>query len=99
MAVTLVAIQGPLVGQRFPISDQPLTLGRDSENAVVLTSPFASRFHAEVRPEGGGYVLHDLGSRNGTRVNSTRVTARQLHPGEQILIGREAFRFESDDLL
>ena len=64
---------------------------------MVLTSVKASRVHAEVRPEADGYVLHDLGSINGTLVNGKPVTAHQLRSGDQIAIGDETFRFESFD--
>lgn len=98
MAGTLVGIQGPLTGKRFPIGDRPLTLGRNGENDVVLAGALASRFHAEVRREAGGYVLHDRGSRNGTWVNGSLVTAHPLQPGEQIAIDEETFRFELDEV-
>lgn len=93
----LVGLQGPLMGKRFPIGKTPITFGRSEENVVVLTSTFASRNHAEVRGENGGYVLHDRGSRNGTRVNGNPVTIHKLQSGDQIIIGDETFRFETQE--
>jgi hypothetical protein len=94
MEATVVGLKGALAGKRFSICNQPLTFGRSPDNAVVINSMEASRFHAELRLEAGGYVLRDLRSSNGTWVNGRPVTAHQLQPGDEIVIGEEAFRFE-----
>lgn len=91
----VVGVQGPLQGKRITIGRQPITFGRGDENDVVLSSEKVSRVHAELRHEADGYVLHDRGSTNGTWVNGRLVTAHQLQPGDQIVIGDEAFRFET----
>jgi 2-polyprenyl-6-methoxyphenol hydroxylase-like FAD-dependent oxidoreductase len=93
----LVGLQGPLMGKRFPIGKAPVTFGRSEENVVVLTSAFASRNHAEVRQQNEGYVLEDRGSRNGTRVNGNPVKTHKLQSGDQIIIGDETFRFETQE--
>ncbi|MCK2220296.1 FHA domain-containing protein [Actinomadura sp. ATCC 31491] len=72
-----------------------MTFGRRSDSTVVIASGRASRAHAEVRPDGGRYVLHDLGSRNGTLVNGARVVTHVLRPGDVITIGDEVFGFET----
>jgi FHA domain len=95
MEATLVGVQGSVKGERFPLGGQPITFGRSDENAVVLSGDLASRVHAELRHEDGVYILKDRGSRNGTWVNGTRVTAHQLQPGDEIQLGDEVFRFES----
>src|SRR6266516_4541650 len=97
MTAAVVAIRGGLTGKRFAIGSHPLTFGRGGENDVVLTTPAASRVHAELRREAGGYVVYDRGSTNGTLVNGGSVTFRRLQPGDQIMIGDEIFRFEVAD--
>jgi FHA domain len=92
---TVVGLQGDLTGRRFALGDAPLTFGRGTENDVILADPSASRAHAEVRREAGGYVLYDRGSSNGTLVNGAPVTSRRLEPGDQIAFGDDVFRFES----
>jgi hypothetical protein len=94
MSAALVGVQGQLAGQRFPMGEAALTLGRAPESDVVVNDPAASRRHAEIRREGSAYVLHDLGSGNGTWVNGGPVTTHRLEPGDQILIGEETFRFD-----
>ncbi|GAA3724316.1 FHA domain-containing protein [Salinactinospora qingdaonensis] len=97
MPFEIVGREGPLAGRRFPVSDAPITFGRNSDNIVVVASRQASRFHAEVLYEAGDYVLRDRGSSNGTLVNEEPVTSRVLHAGDVITIGDETFCFESAD--
>lgn len=94
MSPQIVALRGPLAGRSIPLSSAPLSFGRTPENSVVIASPLASRRHAELRFEGGAYVLYDLGSSNGTRVNGQPVSAQRLAGGDVFEIGDEAFRFE-----
>ena len=65
-----------------------LSIGRAEDNDLQLMDPKASRHHARVRREGAIYVLTDLDSANGTRVNDVRLTApRTLRHNERITIG------------
>jgi FHA domain len=99
MVATVVGLEGALAGKQFTVGSQPITFGRDEANDVVVANLLASRVHAELRPEAGGYVLRDRGSSNGTWVNGERVTARRLQPGDEMVIGGEVFRFETSDPL
>src|SRR5580692_6513010 len=95
MEAAVVGLSGARAGERFTVGAQPITFGRSAENAVRVASTLASRVHAELRPEPGGYILRDLGSANGTWVNGVLVTVHELQPGDEITIGDEAFRFET----
>lgn len=97
MTAKFVALKGSLTGRQFAIGSEPVTFGRGPENDIVLTTPAASRVHAELRREADGYVLYDRASTNGTWVNGASVTTRQLQPGDQVMIGDEAFRFDLAD--
>lgn len=99
MPPEIVGHEGPLTGQRFPVSDTRITFGRKDDNSVMIASRRASRFHAEVLREADGYVLYDRGSRNGTLVNGRRVTSHALQPGDLITIGDETFCFEAADAM
>jgi hypothetical protein len=94
MAFTLVGLNGPLAGNRYDVGDTPITFGRRADSVVLLSSALASRAHAELRRTDAGYVIHDLGSSNGTRVNGALIKAHTLAPGDEIAIGEEIFRFE-----
>ncbi|WP_369214633.1 FHA domain-containing protein [Streptomyces flavofungini] len=95
MPPEIVSQQGALAGERFGIGAKPLTFGRKPANDVVIRDASISRFHAEVRREGHGFMLYDLGSSNGTFVNGERTTSRVLQPGDLITIGEETFRFDA----
>ena len=51
-------------------------IGRSRDCDVVLSDQNVSRRHAEVRPSGGKWIVKDLGSTNGVKVNGRRITAR-----------------------
>ena len=74
--------------ENFPLGRLRITIGRSARNDLCIPDPFASRVHAEVRREGDGYVLQDLGSANGTLYNGVAVDgALPLTVGGRIQIG------------
>ncbi|MBK9179850.1 MAG: FHA domain-containing protein [Acidimicrobiales bacterium] len=82
-------------GERVRLGDQVCTIGRLPESTVVLTDPGVSRRHAEIRPAGDGYVVVDLGSTNGTRVNGVIVAEHRLGDGDEVTVGTTRMRFEA----
>ena len=49
-------------------------IGRSQQNCIILDDKKVSRHHAEIRAQAGlGYLIFDLGSRNGTQVNGRRI--------------------------
>jgi two-component system response regulator HydG len=90
--LTIEAADGTSVYELEP--DRPVTLGRSRENAIVLPDELASRVHARVQFEDGRWVLTDLESRNGTRLDGEPVEhAMPLADGQEILIGDTRMRF------
>jgi adenylate cyclase len=80
--------------RELPLHEGENLLGREPEAVVRLVSEKASRRHARIVVDDRGAVLEDLGSKNGTRVNGTRVGASVLlAPGDRIEIGRELLVF------
>ena len=94
MTARVVAVSGSLAGRSIPLGDIPMTFGRAPENTVVIASQRASRRHAEIRREGGVYLLIDLGSSNGTLLNGQPIQRQILRNGDTFTIGDESFRFE-----
>ncbi|MBM3660125.1 MAG: DUF2662 domain-containing protein [Actinobacteria bacterium] len=82
-------------GRRIALTEQVLGIGRLPDNGVVVADPKASRKHAEIRPAGNGFLLVDLQSTNGTRINGTNVGEHMLVDGDVIAIGATEFRFEA----
>jgi hypothetical protein len=73
--------------RRIPLGAEPLAIGRDPENDLVLDDRRVSRRHAEVRLRLGRYTLYDLQSTNGTYVNGRRVAEIVLSDGDRVQIG------------
>ena len=82
-------------GERFSLTESIITVGRHPESNLVLADPNVSRNHAEIRPQGDRFVVVDLGSTNGTRVNGLRVNQQVLQDGDDVSFGNTRMRFEA----
>ena len=82
-------------GTRYPLGDRPVRMGRQADCDLLIDEPNASRHHAEIRPDGDGYLLTDLGSTNGTKVNDTLIDRYRLRDGDVVTIGSRHMRFEA----
>ena len=78
----------------YDLADEPVVLGRNKQCEVVLADPNVSRRHAEIRREGGQYVIIDLNSTNGVQVNGRDVKRAVLTHGDRITVGTTHLRFE-----
>lgn len=81
-------------GERLALGDRIVTVGRMPGSTIELADPNVSRNHAEVRAANGGYVVVDLKSTNGTRVNGMRIATHDLVDGDKISFGSTVVRFE-----
>lgn len=75
-----------------------LTIGRSTNNHIVLPDLLVSRRHAQVRKVGQSYQLVDLGSTNGTYHNGRRVHRATLRPGDLVSIGHYQLVFDGHRL-
>lgn len=83
-------------GERIDLAGRVVTIGRLPECTIAVTDPNVSRRHAEVRARGTGFVVVDLGSTNGTKVNGTRIDGeRLLNDGDIVSFGSTHVRFEA----
>ncbi len=81
--------------QEFDLATARLVVGRSSDCDIVVHDLNASRTHAELRFEPQGvWVISDLGSTNGTRVNGMAIVSQALRPGDHITIGTTDFAFD-----
>ncbi len=76
------------------LGDTVTVLGRSRRCDIVLTDPNVSREHAEIRRQDDGFLLRDLGSTNGTRVNRREVKQAVLQHGDRIEFGSTELQFE-----
>ncbi len=84
-------------GRAILLGTEGVVLGRSRDADIVLADENVSRHHAEVRPSGGSWIVRDLGSTNGVKVNGRRVDgAQSLRPGDQVEVGLSRLVFEEE---
>jgi hypothetical protein len=82
-------------GKRLVVGSAGATMGRSRQCDVMVDDPNVSRAHAEIRPRGGSWVLTDLQSTNGSRLNGQRLDQPEvLKPGDEIELGTTVLTFE-----
>ncbi len=64
-----------------------ITIGRNTDNDLVIIHPFVSNYHAVIQSNGGQIVIRDLKSSNSTFVNNIKITEVYLNIGDEIVIG------------
>ncbi|MFM2103575.1 MAG: hypothetical protein RL740_662 [Actinomycetota bacterium] len=84
----LIIHRGPNRGERFLINSPETTIGRSSDNDVVLDDVTVSRKHANIRRASERFELIDLGSLNGTYVNNNSIARATLNSGDEIQFGK-----------
>jgi hypothetical protein len=82
-------------GERFILGDETVVLGRMPDCHITLNDTNVSRRHAEIRPSGHGFVLVDLGSTNGSKLNGARVGEQELLDGDELTFGNIVLIFEA----
>jgi hypothetical protein len=86
-------------GERYPLMGAITVLGRDDSADIILDDPGISRRHSEIRVTNDGPHLvasiRDLGSTNGTFVNSERVTSQRLSDGDRVTVGRTTVTYRA----
>ena len=98
----LVVTDGILPGARLALRGRGVRVGRAPSSAggqepMVQPDQRLSRDHFAVVPDGETWVLHDVGSSNGTFVNGEKVTRRLLQAGDEVRAGHTTFRVEDHD--
>ena len=84
----LVVKRGPNAGSRFLLDQDVTTAGRHPDSDIFLDDVTVSRRHAEFVREGGGFVVRDVGSLNGTYLNRERIELAGLAGGDEVQIGK-----------
>ncbi|HEX7879185.1 MAG TPA: FHA domain-containing protein, partial [Candidatus Eisenbacteria bacterium] len=75
--------------QVWPLEGTILEVGRSSKCAIQLADGTVSKVHSEFSRAGDGWLIRDLGSRNGTRLNGQPVAEpKALKPGDKVEIGQ-----------
>lgn len=80
----------------FRSDQQVLTIGRTSDNDLVLNHPQVSTHHARIRHDGQRAILEDLGSTNGTYLYGQPVTTAHIQPGDSFQIAGQQLVYRED---
>lgn len=96
-SITFQVLEGIDRGRVYRELPVPVTIGREEGNSLRLNDERVSRFHAKVQIDGDDYILTDLESTNGTRVNGTTVQIRRLRIGDRVGVGRSLLLFGSNE--
>jgi adenylate cyclase len=83
------------VAHRHAIVKQETTMGRGTDNDIVVHDDSVSRHHAKIVRESGGYRVVDLGSRNGTHLADGQGLDGFLSDGDVVVLGRFPLTFEA----
>ncbi len=79
---------GPNIDQEYTLSEAEATIGRSSNNDIMIDDPEVSRRHARILRQGIAFQIVDWGSTNGTFVNGRRVTSpTPLQDGDSVELG------------
>ena len=79
---------------QFDLGGPLISIGRASDNDVIVDDPMVSRHHCQLKLQHGAYGFTDLGSRNGSTVNGQPVSQVALGPGDVIRIGDTEIEFQ-----
>jgi pSer/pThr/pTyr-binding forkhead associated (FHA) protein len=71
-----------------------VTIGRHADREIVLHDDRVSRNHARITVRDGDLLVEDLGSGNGTHLAGQPIRSSAWAPGQELVIGHYAFRFE-----
>ena len=82
-------------GRRLTLGDAVVRIGRLPECGIQLADTNVSRHHAEIRPANDGFLLVDMGSTNGTKVNGVRVDRRVLRDADEVTVGTTRLIFNA----
>ena len=96
-SVTFQVLEGIDRGRVYREVSIPVSIGREEGNSLRLNDERVSRFHSKVQLDGDDYILTDLESTNGTRVNGTSVQIRRLRVGDRVGVGRSLLLFGSNE--
>jgi pSer/pThr/pTyr-binding forkhead associated (FHA) protein len=91
----LEILNGDFQGMRYELSSDETLIGRNPTTDITLLDEGISREHTMVLYDevDSEYVIEDLQSTNGTKVNGKRVRSATLAHGDEVQIGRTRFRF------
>ena len=94
----LVVMDGPLKGQKTALDNNMTRIGRRDTNDWSIQDESVSGTHCEIEKDDSGFILRDLGSTNGTKVNSEEIKEQRIFRNDILLIGEVPMMVDGDDV-
>ena len=92
----LVAQSPEFEGKSFDLSGPEITVGRVEDNKVQVEHASVSGHHAILRLDGLDYVIKDLDSTNGTRINGEKIGEQKLRRNDVLRLGNIELLYDSE---
>jgi len=92
----LVVLSPGITGRTQELKADKTTIGRAEDSTFQVADPSVSSHHCEVLLRGGGVLVRDLNSTNGTYISGEKVTEQALKPGQILRLGQVELRLETD---
>ncbi len=81
-------------GQRIDLTEEIVKIGRHQSCTIVFADSNVSRVHAQLQHDSTGWLIVDLGSTNGVKVNGTKISKeKSLTDGDELEFGTSTARF------
>lgn len=90
----LTIVDGKDAGKNIEITKDEILAGRSLDNDFVISDISVSRKHFKIVKENNRFIVNDLGSGNGIKVNGSKVTSAELSDGDIISVGARQIKFE-----
>ncbi len=94
----LTQVEGQGAPREVTVPGEGVLVGRGPDAQLHLTDPSVSLRHARIALSPAGFLVQDLGSRNGVYLNGVRVHSAVLHSGDQLQLGDVLFAFHEQQL-
>jgi adenylate cyclase len=78
-------------GDSIPLMKRTLLVGRRESCDIVLRFANVSAHHCQLTVNGGYWYVKDMKSRNGVKVNGTRITEKRLDPGDELAVAKHTY--------
>lgn len=91
---TLTVLDEQTAVQKIELAEGTLSLGRSKDNDIPLCEKTVSTHHAKIVSYLGATYIEDLNSTNGTFINGKRVRMHTLHPGDEVLLGKQRLKVD-----
>jgi len=94
----LIVMDGPLKGEKTALGQSLTRIGRRETNDWTIQDESVSGTHCEIEKDDSGFILRDLGSTNGTKVNNEEIKEQRVFRNDILMFGDVSVMLDGDDV-